>query len=67
MKCTCTENEICEAHRLLWDFQSITQKLTNLLENQLDSQKLYNQLPTITEENTNEKRPNLSEQIHQGT
>ena len=67
MKCTCTENEICESHRLLWDFQLITQRLANLLETELDPQKLYNQLPTITEGDLNEKRPNLSEQIHQGT
>lgn len=66
MKCTCTENEICEAHRLLWDFQLVTQKLANLLEVELDSQKLYNQLPTMTEGDSNEKRSNLPEQIHQG-
>lgn len=48
MKCACTESEICEAHRLVWDFQLITQKLGNQLEAELDSQKLYNQLPTVT-------------------
>lgn len=65
MKCTCTESEICEAHRLIWDFQEITQKLANLLESELDSQKLFNLLPT-TQGDTNEKRPDLSEQISQG-
>lgn len=64
MKCTCTETEICEAHRLVWDFQMITQKLANLLETELDSQKLFNLIPT--EENTNEKGSNLSEQVPQG-
>jgi hypothetical protein len=66
MKCTCTENEICEAHRLVWDFQEITQKLGNQLESELDSQKLCNSLPTKPIGDTNEKRPNLPEQIHQG-
>lgn len=65
MKCTCTEDEICEAHRLVWDFQNVTQKLGNLLEDELNSQKLFNLLPT-TQGDTNEKRPNLSEQIPQG-
>jgi hypothetical protein len=62
MKCTCTENEVCESHRTLWEFQLVTQKLANLLEADLDSQKLFNLLPTtqLTEiGDTNEKRPNL--------
>lgn len=63
MKCTCTDNEICEAHRLVWDFQLITQKLGNLLESELDSQKLFNLLPG----EQHEKRSNLPEQISQGT
>jgi hypothetical protein len=61
MRCTCTENEICEAHRLLWDFQLTSQKLANLLEADLDSQKLFNLLPTTTlQGDEHEKRPNLS-------
>jgi hypothetical protein len=65
MKCTCTENEICEAHRLVWDFQNITQKLGNLLEAELDSNRLYNLLPI--QGDTHEKGSNLSEQILEGT
>lgn len=69
MKCTCKyepeEEEICENHRLVWDFQNITQKLANQLEAELDSTRLYNFLPT--EGDSNEKRPNLSEQIPKGT
>jgi hypothetical protein len=65
MNCTCTENEICEAHRLVWDFQMITQRLGNLLESELDTQKLYNLLPTQGA-NEHEKRPDLSEQVSQG-
>lgn len=65
MKCNCTESEVCESHRLVWEFQLITQKLGNLLETELDSQKLFNLLPTaqLTQGENYEERPDLSEQI----